>query len=664
MAQRNINYGATPNDGAGDTLRDALIKVQDNFTELYDLSDDYAQPVADANARIDALDDRVDGVDTRITNLDNRIDVSLNEDGTIKDGVIALADLSAEVKSAIASGGNAQPKNANLDALSALAGAADMLAYFTGPGVMNLTALSSFIRGLLDDADAASARNTLGIAPAFDSVAALVASKGTSTSSVSTLGYTAPGDKGHATYVKTNANTGVYVTDAGGQKWALVPDSNRLVYQLGAKGGGAGDDTSAYATALANFNEVRIPADTFNITNIVVSRNGAKLKGAGSTSSKLVCTNNSSTGININGGLNDVALENFTVDRTGVAAQGTFGIDCSTVIVGQSRIANIMTRNQYHGLGLGSTDHSIVEDVISEKNQGAGILMKNVSNSGTVQWNMKHVLVQKNGQQGILFQAVAGPSAVALGTFFWVDTYANSGAGIAIVGLAGTPVNGFRLLGGFIGEDGSSEVFLDTYGSSHTINSCFIELPGTTATGPNVGNAAATAASKTGSGIDVTSNNKNVLISGTTITGCSVDGIVSSAESIAITGCTLRNNGVALTGRQNGIYIASGRAVITGCMSGNVGQSTSQRYGVYAANGNNITVIGCDLTNNASGPVGADTNLTYAGMAANLPNTLNTQLAANGPMLVGGAVTGVVNSAGVINTSGGIVKNGTAYSNP
>ena len=35
MAQQTINTGSTANDGTGDTLRDAFIKTNDNFTELY-----------------------------------------------------------------------------------------------------------------------------------------------------------------------------------------------------------------------------------------------------------------------------------------------------------------------------------------------------------------------------------------------------------------------------------------------------------------------------------------------------------------------------------------------------------------------------------------------------------------------------------------------------
>lgn len=35
MAQQLIGIGAAPNDGTGDTLRDAMDKVNENFTELY-----------------------------------------------------------------------------------------------------------------------------------------------------------------------------------------------------------------------------------------------------------------------------------------------------------------------------------------------------------------------------------------------------------------------------------------------------------------------------------------------------------------------------------------------------------------------------------------------------------------------------------------------------
>ena len=75
-------------------------------------------------------------------------------------------------------GADVQAYNADLAAISGLSSAADRLAYYTGSGAAALATFTSFGRSLVDDADAAAARSTIGIGTMGTQAASSVAITG------------------------------------------------------------------------------------------------------------------------------------------------------------------------------------------------------------------------------------------------------------------------------------------------------------------------------------------------------------------------------------------------------------------------------------------------------------------------------------------------------
>lgn len=431
----------------------------------------------------------------------------------------------------------------------------------------------------------------------------------------------------------------------------------------GAVGDGVIDDTAAINAALAANKSVFMHAGTYIVSgNVACTLQGQKLYGAGPTATVISVNTAANPGITIAAGLNNVDIGDFTLTRTVAATAGGNGIDCSTVTIGQSRIHDLVVQNQYDGLALGPTDYGCLENIITQTNYRHGIYITSTASDGACQWNIKgQVLSQKNTLDGLRVVSIAGPSQMSVGNINGLSTFANTGRGIIVLANSGVPIHGVRISNCFLGEDGDSEIYLETYGGQHQISSTFLELAGTRTTGRTL----ATAAANAGHGILVTSNNEDCLLSIVHANGNSQNGFAVQATVNSLTGCQATNNGVAATAtHQNGIRVlGTARATITGGRLGNR-TGTLQKYGVYGADGANIALIGVDLTNNNTAVWNMVANEASMIVMGCFPPDTRVGLSPSGAVLVGLGATGDWNAAGSINVANGIYKNDTAYTNP
>ena len=518
--------------------------------------------------------------------------------------------------------------DAELTALAGLTSAADRLPYFTGSGTAALATFTAAGRALIDDATTLAQQQTLG---AFDTVAAVnAATIDSSVNHCRTAGYYANGDGGGALYKRvasgaTGAGTPRITSNAGGTIWELAAEGVVNVQQFGAYNDGtnAATTTSAFQAAAAFSKTVYVPRGTFAVNGtVVISLNGSFWFGAGQDNSTITSSSTTAPIFTINASLQGVQFSDLFLTRSVAATSGAHGISSGGVSIGKPTFENLRIRNQWNGMNFGGTDYGKVSNVTCEYNYNIGFAVSCTATDGTCQWYFQNCLAQFNTAQGWLWQSVAGPAQMLIGTMENCATYANTGVGCGFVGLAGVPLNGVRIDGGFYGDSGNSEIYLDTYGDQHMIANAFVELAGTGLTGRTF----STPASNLGSGVECTANNAGVLITGLHINGCSRNGIRTSATVTTVSNTRITNCGQSATaGERNGVYVVAGRANVVGGRSSNT-SGASQLYGVRGADGSNISVVGVDLTNNATAATLFDANANSATVVASLPNTINTQL--------------------------------------
>ncbi len=409
----------------------------------------------------------------------------------------------------------------------------------------------------------------------------------------------------------------------------------------------------------ANATRVYLPPGVYRVDGTILMRNnGSALIGAGRQATILKSTLTTNPMITFTSGINNAEIRDLWLDRVTPGTGNGFGIDAGVAILGESTISNVRVTRMSIGMNLGCTDHSIIKDCIVSKNTSHGIRIYN-SAANASQWSIDGLLSQTNDGYGVLVVTIPGfLPTMSVGSFRNVNTFANTLGGIWVLGSASCSVEGFRLDGFFVGEEGNDGVFLDTYNHIPcTIRNGYAEIIGRNFTGSSF----STPASLVGRGIHVSANNAHVDITNVISTGNSFDGFLLEGYSASLTGCSAISNGASASPTASAGIRSSGTCLlsVTGGKSGNTpATAATQTYGVFVDNGSFASVLGVDLTTNTIDTHGANTgvnSMMVIGCLGALVNRL--------PYLSVGSGAGAA-AAGVVNAGVAVQLNGVPYTHP
>lgn len=343
-------------------------------------------------------------------------------------------------------------------------------------------------------------------------------------------------------------------------------------------GASAAVNTTAINAALAANNYVYVPSGTYAINTINIVHGNTALVGDGPGLSIFTSANTNTAMIGVDPLLGNIRIENLGLTRSVIATSGGTGL-LFRGYVDTSCVRNLEVQKSYIGMSLSATGYSALENCYIHNNISDGVFMTNTSTIGTIQWYLLDNLCESNGGRGYIVVTASGPSGATLGDWTGCRSFDNGSFGVAFVGQVGTPLNGVRTRSCFFGEDGNSEIFMDTYGGLHLIQNCFFELS------PSMG-------------IEITANNIDVLISGCTIDGNSSFGLNTQATEITtIQNCVIRNN---------------------------------TNFGVVIADGTKALLNSNYFHNNGAGTTFVSLNGASLSATGNLPSTINTYASMTG----------------------------------
>lgn len=526
----------------------------------------------------------------------------------------------------------------------------------------------------------------------------------------------------NASDTTTADNSCTIIVDNGGHRWYRQYNGPINVRWCGAIGDYTTDDVTAIRAAFAVGPTVYLPpsATCYKVSNTLTISANQSVYGddptvaciKASTAANaifIVPVHNDTTDQNI-------SIAGLTLDRAVAATAGGDGIGFTSYVNNVS-IDNVVSKNQYVGINLRSTDVSFIRNSRVETNYSDGLLMTSSAWYPTMQWQLINLYSVANGGRGYAAVATAAAGCGSLGEWINLATYANTSFGVDVEGLSASDcLQGFRLTGGFFGQDGNDEIHLNNYNTGagqNTVSPKYVELAGTSLTG----RAVTTPASGIGSGIYLSANVGPTIVLCTVCNQNAYDGLTTlSPAFVQVVGGAYTNNGQPVTavsmtngltytiaftgttsftsvgsssnavgttfvksgaaatgtgliftpGRANGINIAAGGAKgtqIGAITAGNTAGSTNQQYGVVMYGGGDyVSVTGANLLNNVIdyGTGIATTNSVIAGV---LPIAANTAPAGSYCLLTGCTISGNLTVTGTTTSTTDLVANGTTHLN-
>ncbi len=477
----------------------------------------------------------------------------------------------------------------------------------------------------------------------------------------------------------TSDNSCTIIVDASSHRWYRQYSGPIDVTWCGALGDGSTDDKTALRAALALGPAVYVPpnANCFRTSDTLTISHDQSITGAGPDVSCIKATTAANAifivPVHADTTNKNITIAGLTLDRTIAATAGGDGIGF-TSYVDNTILDNLYIKNQYVGVNLVSTDASWFRNSVVTGSYSDGVVLTSSSWYPTVQWQLLNDYSTSNEGRGFTAKATSAAGCGSMGEWINLATFANFGYGVDVEGLSSSDcLQGFRLSGGFFGQDANDEIHINGYNTGAGQNSIapkYVELAGTSATGRTGSHSA----SNTGAGIYLSANVGPTIVSCGVCNQNSYDGLTSLASSLQVTGGTYTNNGLVgrvgstcnTATRCNGINIAAGgtRGTQIGAVTaGNTAGSTSQIYGVVLYGGGDyLSVSGANLLNNATdyGTGLATTNSVLSGV---LPISANTAPSGAYCLLTGCTITGNMTVTGTLTDSTDLVANGTTHLN-